>query len=83
MRLNFRPRRFVKKVLSERLVLVMILGLFPYLVFDMKRLNSELVKQVDLSHSDLRLNSTQRQICYHKLELKERSLAVKVRFISG
>ena len=83
MHLNFRPRRYVKKVLSGRLILVMILGLFPFLVFDMKRLNSELVKEVASSHRDLKLNSTQRQICYHKLELIDRSLAVKVRFISG
>ena len=82
MSVNFRPRRLMKKVWSEVVVVVTILGLLNYLLFDIKKLNKELAEEVALSHRDIKLNSTQRQICYHKLEIKERSLAVKVRCLS-
>ena len=63
MSVNFRPRRLMKKVWSEVVVVVTILGLLNYLLFDIKKLNKELAEEVALSHRDIKLNSTQRQIC--------------------
>ena len=74
--------KIYKKMFSQVFLIFIIFILLHYLVVEIKWENTELVKDVVLSHSNLKGNSTQRQICYQRLEMKKRLLDVGVTFLS-
>ena len=80
MFLNNRLSKIYKKMLSQEFLVFIILILLHYLFVEIKWKNTELVRDVVLSHSNLKGNSTQRQICYQRLEMKKRLLDVGVTF---
>ena len=63
---------------SQVFLIFIIFILLHNLLVEIKWKNTELVREVVLAHSNLKGNSTQRQICYQRLEMKKRLLDVGV-----
>ena len=77
---NHRLSKFVEKMFSEELLIFIIFILLHNLLVEIEWTNTELVTEVVQSHGQLKGNSTMRQICYQRLELKKRLLDVGVTF---
>ena len=78
MSLNYRLSKIYNKMFSQELLIFIIFILLHNLLVEIKWNNTELVRNVVLTQSELKGNSTMRQICYQRLELKERILDVGV-----
>ena len=78
MILNHRMSKIYQKMFSQEFLIFIIFILLHNLLFEIKPKNTELVMETKLSHSRLKGNSTMRQICYQRLEMKSRLLDVGV-----
>ena len=78
MILNHRMSKIYQKMFSQEFLIFIIFILLHNLLFEIKAKNTELVMETKLSHSYLKENSTMRQICYQRLEMKSRLLDVGV-----
>merc|ERR1712062_143089 len=73
---NHRMSKIYQKMFSQEFLIFIIFILLHNLLFEIKAKNTELVMETKLSHSYLKENSTTRQICYQRLEMKSRLLDV-------
>ena len=77
---NHRLSKLFEKMFSQELLIFIIFILLHNLLVEIEWTNTELVSDVVQSHGKLKGNSTMRQICYQRLELKKRLLDVGVTF---